>query len=293
MILIRFLPTCKQLLCDKDNCLMKKILCPVDGSSAADNAVIYSAKLAKKFGARLELFNVQVLADLTPADAVLGKDYNSQAAASRLEQKALEVKQVFKVDCEAKVATGLFSLNSAIREEALDFDLVVMGTQGEDDLNKRLFGSHTYKFIRSSSVPILLIPNGCGYSEISRIAYAFDYWNEHETPMTHVVQLAKSLSSELCVLQVMEQRFTRHAEMQLERTQQHIQSLYADEVKITFDALYSYTPSEGIQVFMNAGRADVMALCSRYGKFFTSVFDHSLTRSISRNASYPVYIFHR
>ncbi len=272
---------------------MKKILCPVDVSSAADNAIIYAAKLAKKLNASLELFNVQLLAELTLPQALMGEDFNLDSATRQLEDKALEVREVFKISCEARVAVGLFSLTSRIREEANDFDLIVMGTEGETDMNKKFFGSNAYQVIRNSAVPLMLIPAGCGYSDITKIVYAFDYWHEHETPLMSMVGLAKELKCDLCVLQIMPTRFTREAEMQMEQTQDQIKKLYGNEIPIYFDTLYTTKPAEGMDAFLIAGNADVLAVCSRNSNIISTLFDRSVTHVIAKKASYPVYIFHR
>ncbi len=272
---------------------MKKILCPVDLSLPGNNAITYASKLAKKIGADLELFNVQLLGDLTPGQAVMGEVFNIIAATQQLEDKALEVREVFKISCEARVSVGLFSLTSRIREEANDFDLIVMGTEGETDTNKRIFGSNTYQVIRNSSVPLLLVPSTCGYSEIEKVVYAFDYWHEHETPMMSIVALVKALKCDLCVLQIVQQHFTREAEIEMEEIQQKIYRLYGNEIPIFFDALYTNKPAEGIDGFMTAGHGDVLAICSRNNHMVSTLFDRSVTHAIVKSASYPVFVFHR
>ncbi|HWA34095.1 MAG TPA: universal stress protein [Cyclobacteriaceae bacterium] len=272
---------------------MKKILCPVDSSDASDNAIVYAAKIARKTGASLELFNVQVLADLTVGDALLGEEINVALAASQLESRAEEVRNVFRISCEASVAKAGYSLTSAITREAEGFDLIVMGTNGEDNLNQTLFGSSTYRVIRKSAIPLLLVPERCGYSEIQRVVYAFDYWHETETPLMGIVTFAKELGSELSILQIMDQPFSHEAEMHVHEIQGRIKRLYGDEVEISFDTLYSPDAPEGIDSYMAAGRADLLALCARNNAIVTGVFDRSVTHSLAQKATYPIYICHR
>jgi nucleotide-binding universal stress UspA family protein len=272
---------------------MKKILCPVDISAAANNAIVYAAKLAKKLDASLELFNVQLLAELTPVQALMGEASNLDSATRQLEDKALEVREVFKINCEARVTTGLLSLASRIKEEASAFDLIVMGTAGEPDMDKKFFGSNAYQVIRDSAIPMMMVPSGCGYSDITSIVYAFDYWHEYETPMASIVELVKALQCKLCVLQVMQQHFSREAELKMEETQRQIDRLYGNEIPISFDTLYAPQPASGMDGFMIAGNADVLAICSRNSNLITTLFDQSVTHTIARKASYPVYIFHR
>jgi hypothetical protein len=67
-----------------------------------------------------------------------------------MEKECLEVSRVFKVSCYAeRIASGT-SLAKHIACIAVDFDMVVMGTNGEDSFFQDVFGSNAFRVIKKT-----------------------------------------------------------------------------------------------------------------------------------------------
>ncbi len=271
---------------------MKKILCPTDFSETANNAITYAAKLAQKMKAQLTLFNVQSLADLTPEEAFWGESLNAAAAAARLEELCEEVSKVFKISCYGDVATSVTSVNKIIGTKASGYDLIVMGTNGPDELFQFFLGSNTYQVIKKSTVPLMLIPEGCGYSDIQFIVYAFDYWRNDRLPMTQIIQISKALGSELLVLQVMEESYSHKAELEVKEAQKIMLDLYKDQISLRFDTIYASELIESVHDYVLRNNADLLALCTEHHRFIQQVFHKSVVKAVSKIATYPVFVFH-
>ncbi|MEJ0057625.1 MAG: universal stress protein [Bacteroidota bacterium] len=109
---------------------MKRILCPTDFSKAGDNAIAYAAKLCRQLGGSLTLLHVHALGDLTPGEALWGQAQTLAQAQEALEKKCTEVKTAFKIQCAPYVIHTVVDVNAGIVEEAIPFDLLVMGTRG-------------------------------------------------------------------------------------------------------------------------------------------------------------------
>jgi nucleotide-binding universal stress UspA family protein len=271
---------------------MKKILCPTDFSATADNAVAYAAKLSQRTGAHLALFNVQSLVDRTPEEAILGEQVNALLAYDRLEELSREVSKVFKISCNGNVATTISGLSGIIESEAGGHDLIVMGTNGPDSIYQFLFGSHSYRLAKQTALPVLIIPHGCGYSDIQQTAFAFDYWRSNTLPMKQLAKVIKSLKSKLTVLEVLEESYSRKAEEEIIADQQLLRDAY-HEIELQFHTLYTSHVAQALDEYVREGKVDLLALCTQHQNFIDRLFHKSLIKELSRIATYPLLILHQ
>src|SRR5690606_16742189 len=130
----------------------------------------------------LTLLHVHSLFDVTPVELVRGRDTIIAGVKEHLEEQSREVTRAFKISCYAEVQSSFSKLSNAISTRGKDYDLIVMGSDGPDDLYQFFTGSNTYNAITKTRVPAIVIPAGHVYSEINRIVYAFDYLRERSLP---------------------------------------------------------------------------------------------------------------
>lgn len=269
---------------------MKKILCPVDFSNAAQNAIAYAAKLSQATGAILKLVNKQ------PTHVVINElDYELalEAVAERLEELGEEVRRFLKISCETEVVQSATLLSDAIVRSSIDSDIIVMGTHGVESLLEFFRGSNTYHAIRKSKVPVMLIPEECTYSEIQKVVYAYDYLGERKVPVKQVQSFIKSLGSELIVLQVNEEAVSEGVEEDMRELQYIISEKWKNEdTSIHFDSIRSADIAPAINSYIHRNESDVLALCTTHRNFIQEVFHKSVIKTISEIANYPVLVFH-
>lgn len=269
---------------------MKKILCPTDFSEAADQAIAYAAKLCKKIGAQLTLLNVQSVFSLPPTEVIKGKFLATEPINKLLEDQSYAVMDTFKIACFAEVEPSNKNLSDIIASRAKDFDLIVMGTNGADDYYQFFFGTHSYQVIRAASIPVMLIPQGCGYQDISTMVFAFDYEHERKLPMAQLTELAKLLNAKVTVLQVKE-HYTRDMELRSKAIQQSHQ-VHAHSIDVNFDTIYSDEVISSINSYVLRNEADALALCSMNPSIIQTLFHRSVIKELSAIASYPLFVFH-
>jgi len=269
---------------------MKKILCPTDFSTSALNAVSYAAKLARKTGAVLTLFNVQSPMELTPEEAMMGRQYNLQQAQKALDEASHEVNRVFKVSCEGMVAPAM-SVSDAIGQYGENFDLLVMGTNGPDDLFQFVSGSTAYQITRRVSIPVLLVPEHVGYQDISRMVYAFDFIGETPLQITPVVNFARTVGCELSLIQVMES-YDREKELEFRDITESFRKLYSDDVRLSWKIIYGEDVAERLLLQVGTTETDLLAVSSVHRNFFDRVFHQSVIRKLSKEKALPVLVFH-
>ncbi|MBL7858904.1 MAG: universal stress protein [Cyclobacteriaceae bacterium] len=270
---------------------MKRILCPTDFSDIAHNAIAFAAKLAQRTAAELVLLNVQSVFDLTPVDMIRGKALTIEALARQLEAQSMEVSKAFKISCYSEIQPVASSLAKNIASAAREYDLLVMGTNGADDYYQAVFGSNAYHVVRQSSIPVLLVPLECSFTEIKQIIYAFDYLKDGKLPFRQLLPWVKNLQSEICVLDVMVESFSARAEDERIMMQEQLKALYEDEVALRFDTIRSADVIESINRYMLKTNADMLALCTHHHGLL-QLFHKSVIRAISSMARYPVFVFH-
>jgi nucleotide-binding universal stress UspA family protein len=274
----------------KTQAIMKKILCPVDFSNAAQNAIAYAAKLSKATGAILKLVNVQ------PSHAVISEYDNElavEAISERLEELGEDARRFLKISCETEVIQSPSLLSDAIVRSSAGSDLIVMGTHGVESLMEFFRGSNTYHAIRRSKVPVMLIPEDCIYSEIKNVVYAYDYLGERKLPIRQVQSFVKNLSCELIVLQVNEEAVSEEVNEEMKELQYIISEDWKDEsTSIRFDSIRSSEIAPALNSYINRNESDVLALCTSHRNFIEDMFHKSVIKTISEIANYPVLVFH-
>jgi nucleotide-binding universal stress UspA family protein len=271
---------------------MRTILCPTDFSETALHTIAYAGKFAKATGSDLTLLHVQSLFSLTASEAVWGKEMKIQGMNDRLEEQCREVSRVFKISCYAEVDTTIRSLSTVIAEKAAGFDLIIIGTSGTQDYYHSFFGSNAYRVVKESSVPVLLLPSGAGYQDVSTMVFAFDYWREHGLPVMQLVKWAKMLGSDIRVLQIVQTDLSRKLEASLKNLQRDIQESHSD-LSIQFDTVYSDEVGESIHDYMISHEADILALCSVHHGFAEKIFHKSVIKKVAEMARYPMFVFHK
>lgn len=269
---------------------MKKITCPVDFSNAAQNAIAYAAKLSKATGSILKLVNVQPShAAISDTDHQLGIG----AVEARLSELSEEVRRFLKISCESEVIESPSLLSDTIARSSSDADLIVMGSHGIENLVEFFRGSNTYHAIRRSKVPVMLIPEGCIYSEIRNVVYAYDYLHERKLPLRQIKSFMSSLSCDVTVLQVNEEAISEDVNEEMKELQYIISEEWKDEDTIfRFDSIRSSDIAPAINSYIHRNESDILALCTTHRNFIMEMFHKSVIKTISEIANYPVLVFH-
>lgn len=144
---------------------MKKILVPTDFSKNAEHALQIAAAIANKTKTKLEILHTNTamayaapLPEYSAADQFDMTDYYTMAAEQLYGIKKELSAQYPELEIETRVEEGF--LYSSIRRTASedDADLIVMGTKGASGATEFLVGSNTEKVIRTSTCPVLSVP---------------------------------------------------------------------------------------------------------------------------------------
>ncbi|HEY9045526.1 MAG TPA: universal stress protein, partial [Ohtaekwangia sp.] len=271
---------------------MKKILCPTDFSDAAHTAIAYAAKLAQAINGDLTLLHVESMYDFTPAELIAGKQITVAPIVDQLEAQCREVTKSFRISCYAIVEPTFKRLSAIIQEKSTHYDLIVMGTDGADDLYQFFNGSNAYNAMVESRIPMLIVPNGYIYNELKSIVLAFDYLRKGYMPVNVMAPFIRTLKSSLTILQVQEESYSIKEEEELKDTQEILKTIYGNSLPFSFDAIHAADIAPALNSYMLRHQADALILCSEHRGFIARLFHKSVIKNIAAICQYPVMIFH-
>lgn len=145
---------------------VSKILVAHDFSDAADRALRYASDFARQTGARLAVVYVVPDASAGPAEPSLATGEGSAGQAERyvrfLEQelaKAIALRTARPAgEVEVHVVRGEPVKRIDQLAEQLRADLVCVGATGKGAVQRALLGSVSQLVLRSSLVPVLIVP---------------------------------------------------------------------------------------------------------------------------------------
>lgn len=274
---------------------MKQLLCPIDFSSTANNAVEYAAALSKHIGASLNLFHFLPLPTLQEAaemQAGFHPDTESREAKAKEKMQVYcdAIKENFSVSCRSVVRSSPSELERALKKEVENnrYDLLVMGTDGADNLQQLLFGTNTNHVLRAVDCSVLVVPVTSPWRLPRKIVYATDYEKE-DTKALHDALEFTGKSPQITILHVNQNspadsnELLRHFKDTLQGDQ--------DNTQIHFEQLIEKDVFIAIDDYMNKQEADLLVLLWKNYTFPEKLFHRSTAGKMSNIATYPVLVW--
>ena len=160
---------------------MKSILLPTDFSKNSVNAIEFAVELFSNQDCDFHILNVQ------KASSFISDDMMAVSSSATIYRTIVDAAMksinniISKVESRYKNERHNFhslidydNFTDAINQvsEKHNIDLIIMGTKGASGLEKALFGSNTVHVIQRCNKPILAIPDGCKFSDLTKIVFA-------------------------------------------------------------------------------------------------------------------------
>lgn len=141
---------------------LKQILCPVDFSDSSHKAAHYAVDFARAVGAGVTLLHVYHL----PAHSALVEAPHTVADLSQELRRAID--EEFRaliaqlnpgpVTIGTMLAVGVPYVQIVDVAATKGADMIVMGAMGHSRITRLLLGSVAERVVRSSKVPVLVVP---------------------------------------------------------------------------------------------------------------------------------------
>ena len=267
---------------------MKKIVVTTDFSECSENALIYSLSLCKEVNASLSLlhvFHIPVPVTDMPYISVSSEEEEKNI---ELRLKELITRIRHKTGYEGMIHTITdfnFTVDGILNVvNDTNADLLVMGQRGKTTLADRLFGSTATAIINLATCPLLLIPEGCSFSKIKKIAIACDKkTSDNKNKVFHVVEMNAALKSEMLLFNVVQD------EAEKDRLKgEDFTEMAGKEVKLFFPVHHDI--HEGILQFVNDNDADWLCMFPHRHNIFEQWFTRLNSGNISQQVKIPLLL---
>lgn len=180
---------------------MKNILLLTDFSEDSRNAIEYALQFFKGGKYNFFILNVHKVSNYTTGDLMASSAdasiydsiiKNPKAALNKMIKKFINEynNEDFSYEAICDYDTFISAVKQTINLKKID--LMVMGTNGATGANEVIFGSNTIAVIRQVDCPVMVIPQGFKFIELTNILFALEYKDiikdKPLKPLKHIIK---------------------------------------------------------------------------------------------------------
>lgn len=266
---------------------MKKILVPTDFSPNANNALKYAIRIANQFGSTITLlhtFKVYSSAGMF----ISVESYMEEDAAVQMKELVTSMKAQLASSAElhGKVLRGDAIPSISKMADQLDYDLIVMGTQGATGLKEIFIGSVTNGVIKNTATPVLAIPSEFGYQDIKRVVFAVDEGGiSRRSVVVALLDIATGFDAKVLIYH----KDIGDGDAGIDPSiHHHLQSIeHSFHYELDIDDI-----SSSIHDFIEDKEADLLCMIRRKRGFLERIFHISATSREAFDSKVPLLILH-
>jgi nucleotide-binding universal stress UspA family protein len=269
---------------------IERINCPFDFTRTGRVGLNYAGMLAAALGARLTIFYDEP--SVWPDEPQLYEDPNESTKGIRrlLKLEGERLAERFGIECNYAIDPTTDSIELEVGSMSTDYDLIVMGTNGADNLYHHVFGVNTHHVLGLTRCPVLMVPLGYELQIPKKMVYAYDPETNPEFLIGQLERLAAPINASVDSVQVQAEG-TREAELKIELLGEILGVKEQREFNWNFEPMYSDDKVLSVDQHIKETGADILALSYHHHTLFEKLFKENVDKRISRIADYPVLVF--
>jgi len=273
---------------------MEKVICPTDFSTAANNAIEYAAKFAQHHRASLEIMHLQQVSALEPV--LSGREVIRQFedASALMEKMSRKISSTFDISCSYSVEVSSRDLEKVMRGKSAEKNILIIGTNGTDELYQYFFGTNSYHVARKSKCPVLIVPEGAAFAIPRKIIFAWDYDQSCKDAFLQLKDFSGSDATEITFLHVSRKK-TPVSDEVFRALKNEVLSCTGESKEIKFKRIYSAHADNfamGIDEYFKDSKADLLSITHYKRRFPAAAFHGTILKALSETATYPLLILH-
>jgi len=276
---------------------MKTILYATDYSDNSIPALHFAYGLSQEFNAQLvalHVFDVPLVLGSTTSITYARKEVKAFVREKeklatfctrylRNEPEKLIIN--IKIVDESPVWKGILE-----KAEEIEADLIVAGTKSDIPMSRYLLGNTTNKLIEKAICPVLAVPPDTPFKAIDTIVYASDFESSDIFIIEDLVEFAKPLGAEICLVHITEKdEKTNTEQMEWFKSMLHHKVRYE---KLHFETRFGADVFEALQKYVNEINPDLVAMLEREeNSLMKDLWQRDLVKRMKSEGYYPLLSF--
>ncbi|MCU0417230.1 MAG: universal stress protein [Cytophagaceae bacterium] len=272
----------------------KKIVCPLDYSSASFKALQYAGELAHRAGARLHLFHACHIPLPSPENNMFDSNLlvaeTEDSARTKIEDMLATVfgdEIPFTYHIHIKYGFAVEGITQLVRE--VDADLVVMYTTGADTILDAVLGTISVEVFEQVDCPVLILPDEWTPTLPKKVVYATDLEVDASYAVERVIALASFHHAHISFVSIKKENTDFTAKDIQTGVQKYVHTFPYDA--ISFHLQENDSIVEGIEIFAAEQKADLVVMTMHQRTFLERIFSASKTKKMLQYATVPVLAF--
>lgn len=273
---------------------ISNILVPTDFSDNSANAMHLAVSIAK--GSKAKILAVHAChmpyADEHMPPNMVQELINMHQLRSEEQMSAFIAKHQSKFDgykIETKVVLGFAAETILDTAKHNKTDLIVIGTQGANSMEDRLFGTVTWNIIKHSNIPVIAIPI-CGNDiKFKNIMIPFEGTDYDNDIIFYLLKFAERYNAIVHGVHFIQDASTFN-KASIDKLQNRFRKeLEAETLQLHFPAEKNIT--EGIKKFATRNNVDMICMVTHNQGLFSTIFHMSVTRNIALYSQIPLLAY--
>ncbi len=264
-----------------------KILVPTDFSDNARHAIAQAKELAiGTKGSITLLFSFYVIYDFAAQVAEMEEQIKKDATKNI--EKELKKLQEAGVNADYKIVRNTVPNGILSTAQDLNYDLIIMGTQGASGIKKALVGSNTASVIKSTQIPVLAIPPHSDLVNLYRIVLAVENPEDTQSIMDRITPLIGHMKLPFEIVHVASESSKQTSTSHTDITFQLEKSFPENEFK--FIQIYHEQVLDGIDQYIEDHPGILLVMYSKHKSFFESMFSRSHSVQMAYHTHVPLLV---
>jgi nucleotide-binding universal stress UspA family protein len=270
------------------------ILCPTDFSECSLNAIEYAAKLGEKYHADLILFHVLNKTDyakLSPLDT--SGDNQRAFVEEKLGnlQKAVQAESLEKglKSCSYHFTEGKIVNETVSFSKEISADLIVIGTEGMNDLRENIIGSRASRIVESADRDVLVVPRRVFFKPPRKMVYATDYIEEDKLAIQKIIEMARFFDSEIDLVHISSTQKAIDKSLHLVTIEEMQPFIKYDKVNFVLKS-FRNDLALGLENYLNVAKGDMLITLSKKKSFFDQIFSNNLSKKMAYFINKPLWV---
>lgn len=267
---------------------MKKILVPTDFSDCAGFATDAAFRMAQEQRAEIFLYT-RIPGDGSAAPVVSD---SVEALPLSIAQKFKDALEQYRVgEVRVKIVYSSQDLVQGILQyaDAIDADLIVMGSSGAGGLKELVWGSNSQRMVNQSSRPVLVIKHPVEDIGFSDIVFASNFYKEVKQPFERLVKFAQDFGARLHLVHVTTKDTDAVDEYLAREKMADFTMQIGRRVPHTVHFFGDIDTRHGVEHFAKDNRLDLIALVSHGEGFFKKILKGgSVTEGLVNRVEMPI-----